>query len=107
MGGRQGPGRRRRKEEGRGKGARMREAERRTGPEIVRSTEGGREVGHLNKGLWEAWMEKEVTEDKTRKEDTDRRQRGREQFEEGEQLSWSKSSGLRLLRCRQTGWITR
>lgn len=65
------------------KGARMREAERRTGLEIARSTEGGRKVGHLNEGLWEACMEKEVTENKTRKEDTDRGQRGREQFEEG------------------------
>lgn len=51
--------------------------ERRTGPEIVRSTEGGREVGHLNEGLWEVWMEKEVTEVKTRKEDTNKGQRGR------------------------------
>lgn len=55
----------------------MREAERRTGPEIPRSKEGGREVGHPNEVLWEAWMEKEVTENKTRKEDTDSRQRGR------------------------------
>lgn len=47
-------------------------------------------------------MEKEVTEVKTRKEDTNKGQRGREQFEEGERLSWSESSGLCLLSCRQT-----
>lgn len=80
----------------------MREAERRTGPEITRFKEGGREVGHPNEVLWEAWMEKEVTENKTRKEDTDSRQRGRGKFEEGEQLSWSKSSGRCLPSCRQT-----
>lgn len=46
-------------------------------------------------------MERQVAEDRTIKEDTSRGQRAREELEEGKQLSWSKSSGLCLLSCRQ------
>lgn len=52
----------------------MRVAERRRGAEIVRSMDGSREIGHLNEGIWEAWVEREVTEDETREEDTRRGQ---------------------------------
>lgn len=75
----------------------MRVAERRRGAEIVRSMDGSREIGHLNEGIWEAWVEREVTEDETREEDTKRGQGAGSSLRRGSQSSggvFSAAGGL-------------